>query len=185
MNRDLWFQILLQAEIEDLIQLRFVSPEIVKITESEYFWRTRFLQDQLPLIKVRHSFSAWFNEYRNVRRGLESSFEFSHNRPSYYTRTHPPIDITLFYLNGVDTVALERCMLRGVGTIAIKLDQARQIYRLRYMVESVISDGYRYLDEEKDFDIWYEVELPATQSLTNRWKVLVETYRLGYDNYID
>ena len=178
---ELWESILLHVEITDLLQLRLVSPDIVKITESDYFWRTRFINAQLPLIKVRLSFSAWFNEYRWLKTKLIQYGDIEGH--IFYIRDKQGSRLDLVNMEGVDKVALECCSMRALDRrsyIAITV-KGKKYCQLRYLVERTPTRQWGKVGEVY-YDTWYDVKLRITPQLINHVNILTIGYGLDYDS---
>ena len=117
MNADLWFNILLKSEIEDLPKFRFINRDCNKVLNDSYYWRSRFLIEKLPLVSMSHTdFIGWFNEYVHVRRTVDITAHVMNKEDGYWNFDLSDLhDISLLFVDGVDRHLLSRVFMRSKG----------------------------------------------------------------------
>ncbi len=63
---DLYYEILLNSDIEDIDNLCMINKSFNNICQSKYFWIDKFNKDKLPLIKKHNKTVDWVIEYKKV-----------------------------------------------------------------------------------------------------------------------
>ena len=119
MNADLWSQVLLHSQVDDLPNFRFINRDCNKILNDSYYWRSRLNFDKLPIIITYNDFLGWFNEYHHVRRTVEITTRAMTDATalkSYWEFDLTDLQtISLLFVDGVDQLRLSRVFMRSRG----------------------------------------------------------------------
>lgn len=67
MNIDIWYEILLQSDINKITTLCRTNPDIYTLCHSVHFWEKIFDRDHLPLFKHEKHFTDWVTLYYYVK----------------------------------------------------------------------------------------------------------------------
>ena len=78
---ELWTQILLEADLSNLMLLCSTNQDYYKICSSSSFWRTRFRNANLPIVTPQESFAYWLNEFQHTQRSMNDAARVMANFP--------------------------------------------------------------------------------------------------------
>ena len=66
---DVWFNILLNTDVNDLQKVCYTNKNTINICTNDYFWIQKFNHDGYPLFSENNtSLQDWINEYNTIRR---------------------------------------------------------------------------------------------------------------------
>lgn len=79
---ELWEQILLDTDPEDLPNICFQNSTLYQVCNDPRFWRIIFEREQLPILRTPTNFREWLTEYQYLK-GLPIQVEEIMNRPEF------------------------------------------------------------------------------------------------------
>ena len=91
-NDDIWFNILLQVDINTLKIIYIINKTTTRISNNINFWKIKLKQEGITFIKLQFSLKQWINEYTSIKDTISGANKMVNymfdNKLKYFKMNH-------------------------------------------------------------------------------------------------